>query len=86
MKTQSPDTSPEAERALIEITRRLSPERKLQLGDRLGHSMRALMKSGLRERYPQASPEELDQRFVELWLGPELAPAFLAARAARRHA
>ena len=34
MKTQSPDTSPEAERALIEITRRLSPERKLQPGFR----------------------------------------------------
>ena len=86
MKTQSPDTSVEAEQVLIEITRRLSSERKLQLADRLGQAMRALMRSGLRDRHPQASPEELERRYVELWLGPELAPAFLTTRAARRHA
>ncbi len=86
MKTQSLDTSFEAERMLIEITRRLPPERKLQLADRLGHAMRGLMKSGLRDRHPHASPEELERRFVELWLGAELAPVFLAARAAHRHA
>jgi len=86
MKTQSPDTSPEAERVLIEIARRMPPERKLQLAGQLGDAMRDLMKAGLRARHPEASREDLDRRFVELWLGPELAGPFLRAREARRHA
>lgn len=83
MKTQSPDTSPEAERVLIELARKMSPERKLQLAGQFSASMRNLMRSGIQRRHPDASPEELERRFVELWLGPEIAPGFLRARALR---
>ena len=83
MKTQSPDTSPEAERVLIELARKMPPERKLQLAGQLGTTMRNLMRAGLQQRHPNAGPDELEQRFVELWLGPEIAPGFLRARALR---
>jgi hypothetical protein len=83
MKTQSPDTSPEAERVLIELARKMPPERKLQLAGQFSASMRNLMRAGIQQRHPDAGPEELERRFVELWLGPEIAPRFLAARALR---
>jgi hypothetical protein len=41
------------------------------------------MRAGIQQRHPDAGPEELERRFVELWLGPEIAPRFLAARALR---
>ena len=63
MKTQSPDTSPDAERVLIELARKMPPERKLQLAGQLGASMRNLMRAGLRQRHPDASPEELERLF-----------------------
>jgi hypothetical protein len=83
LKTQSPDTTPEAERVQIELVRRMPGERKLQLAGQFSASMRKLMRAGIQQRHPNAGPEELEQRFVELWLGPEIAPRFLRARALR---
>jgi hypothetical protein len=35
--------------------------------------MRTLALSGLRQRYPQATPQELRRRLADLLLGPSLA-------------
>ena len=85
MKTQSPDTSIEAERVLIDIARRMPVWRKLQLAEQWGATLRNAMKAEIRRRLPEASPQELERAFLERWLGPELAEAFLRARAAHRH-
>jgi hypothetical protein len=84
MKTQSPDTSPEAEQVLINIARRMPLWRKVQLAEQWGATLRNAMKANIRARHPQATAEELDRAFVERWLEPELARAFLHARAERR--
>ena len=73
MRTQSPDTSPEAERVLIELLRQAPAWRRLQLTDRMSATTRQLCLAGIRSRHPQASPAEMRRRFAEIHLGSELA-------------
>jgi hypothetical protein len=73
MMTRLTDTSTDAERVQIEILRSMTPWRKLQLWNDLNMGMRQVALSGLRERFPNASPEELRRRLATLLLGPELA-------------
>jgi hypothetical protein len=84
MKTQSPDTSIEAEQVLIDIARRMPVWRKLQLAEQWGAALRRAMKAEIQHRLPTASAAELERAFLERWLGPELAAAFLRARNAQR--
>ncbi|PWU10565.1 MAG: hypothetical protein C5B50_25180 [Verrucomicrobia bacterium] len=73
MKTLAEDTSPEAERVLIELWRQASPARKMAMVLSANQAARELALTGLRERHPHASPEELRRRLADLWLGKELA-------------
>jgi len=73
MRTQSPDTSPEAERVLIDLLRRASPARKFQMIVSANVASRQLALAGLRMRHPQDSPQQLRRRLADLWLGEELA-------------
>jgi hypothetical protein len=73
VRTLAEDTSPEAERVLIELWRRATPARKFALVLDTTRTAQELMVSGLRERHPSDPPERLRRRFAELWLGPELA-------------
>ncbi len=75
MRTQSPDTSPEAERVLIELLRRAPAWRKLQMVEDANRSVKDLVMAGLRQRFPHDSPTMLRRRFADLWLGPELSAA-----------
>jgi hypothetical protein len=67
------DTHPDAERVLIELMREAPAWRKLALVAQMNETVRVLLLSGLRERYPQATPDELRRRLADLLLGPELA-------------
>lgn len=73
MKTQSRDTSPEAERVLFDLLRRATPARKFSLIVDTGRAMQELALCGLRTRHPHDTPARLRRRFADLWLGPELA-------------
>lgn len=73
MRTQSPDTSPEAEQVLIELLRRAPAWRKLRLVEDTNHSVKDLLLAGLRGRFPQDPPAVLRRRLADLWLGSELA-------------
>ncbi len=68
-----PDTSPEAEAVLIELLRQAPPWRKLHMVSQLNQTVRTLALSGLRQRYPEATSQELRRRLADLLLGPELA-------------
>lgn len=72
MRTQSPDTSPEAERVLIELLRKAPAWRKLRMVEDTNLSVKQLLMIGLRSRFPQDSPAMLRRRLADLWLGPEL--------------
>ena len=85
MRTQSSDTSIEAERVLIEIARRMPVWRKLLLAEQWGVSLRNAMRAEIRQRLPAASEQEVEREFLDRWLGPELAAEFLRARNAHRH-
>jgi hypothetical protein len=73
MSTLFPDTDPEAEKVLIELLRNAPPWRKLEMVDQLNQSVKILVLSGLRSRFPHDKPEKLRRRLAELLLGPELA-------------
>ena len=75
MRTQSPDTSPEAERVLIELLRQAPAWRKLGMVEDTNRSVKDLLLAGLRERFPQDPPRALLRRLADLWLGPQLAAA-----------
>lgn len=73
MKTQSPDTNPEAERVLIGLLRSASPARKFQMIVSANLASRELALCGLKMRHPKDSPHQLRRRLAALWLGEELA-------------
>jgi hypothetical protein len=68
-----PDTRPEAEAALIKLLRQAPPWRKLHMVGQLNQTVRTLALSGLRQRHPQATDQELRRRLADLLLGPDLA-------------
>jgi len=73
MRTQSSDTSPEAERVQIDLLRKAGVARRIELTFSLTQSAIELSRQGMRRRYPYASEKELDLLFVELNYGKELA-------------
>lgn len=71
--TLSPDTDPAAETVQMEIYRRMPSWKKFQLVNDAIQTSRSIAMAGLRKRHPDAGPEELRRRFMDLWLGEELA-------------
>ena len=67
------DTHPDAEAVQIRLLREMPVWRKLQLLSDLCMTARTLALAGLRDRFPEAGPEELRRRLATLCLGPELA-------------
>jgi hypothetical protein len=52
-------------RQYVEALRRMTPEERLAKAFELGELTRSLLRSGLAERYPDASPEELHRLYLE---------------------
>ena len=73
MKTQSPDTSVEAERILIERLRAVGPRRRLDMARDASRAIRQLAWNGLRLRHPQAGEAELRRRYVVQTFGEPVA-------------
>jgi len=73
MSTLFSDTHPKMEAMQINLWRKASPTRKMQMLAQLNASVRTLALAGLRSQHPQASEEELRRRLAGLILGDELA-------------
>ncbi len=71
--TLSRDTDPAAEAVQLAIYREMPAWRKFQLVDDAIRTSRSVAMAGLRKRHPEASSAELRRRFMDLWLGEELA-------------
>ncbi len=67
------DTPPEITAMQIELLRKMSAARKLELVGQLNQTVRRLALSGLRTQFPDDTPEMLRRRLADLLLGPELA-------------
>ncbi len=73
MKTQSPDTHPQAERFQIQLLRQAGTARRLDLACSLTQTVIALSREGIRKRYPELSERERQVKFVALCYGEDLA-------------
>ena len=73
MATLSPDTAPDIERMQIEHLRRMPAWRKLALVNEMNHTVQAMALAGLRQRYPDDTPDRRRRRLATLLLGSELA-------------
>jgi hypothetical protein len=62
--TELQDTTPEAERVLIELTRRAPVWKRAEQLSNLIHTRRILILADLRRRYPNAGADELHQRMA----------------------
>jgi len=70
---RSSDTSRTAERVLFDLARDAPAWRKVELMGELYETVRDLAMSGLRDRYPSSSDNELRRRLADILLGAELA-------------
>jgi len=57
----------------LRLLRESPPWRKMEMLAGLNASARMLALAGLRQRYPNASDDELRRRLADLLLGPDLA-------------
>lgn len=73
MAAISSDTSLDAERVQIELLRHAPAWRKFEMVAQLNQTVYNLTLEGLRQRYPEASANELSRLLADLLLGPELA-------------
>lgn len=78
------DTSPSAQRVLIEGYRRMSPARKAQQVVELTHAVQQLALARLRSEDPDATDRELQIRLAALWIPADLLERALAHQRARR--
>ncbi len=73
MNPLSSDTDPEAARVRLARIRQMSAGEKLAAVDAMTDLLRTLALSRIRQRYPDATPEEVRRRLAEQMLGPQLA-------------
>lgn len=73
MNPLSSDTAPEAERIRLARIRQMSAAEKLAAVDAMADLLRTLALGRIRQRHPDASPEEIRRRLAEQMWGPELA-------------
>ena len=67
------DTHPKMEQMQIEIIRRMPSWKKFAIVDDLNETVKAFAMSGIKQRLPDASPEQIHRLLAEVMLGPELA-------------
>ncbi|MEW6092639.1 MAG: hypothetical protein AB1531_01615 [Chloroflexota bacterium] len=73
MSALFPDTHPKMEAMQIELIRRMPSWKKISIMEGLNETVKALAISGIKERHPQATPQEVRRLLAELMLGAELA-------------
>ena len=67
------DTHPKMEALQIEIIRRMPAWKKIAIVDDLNETIKTLAISGIKQRHPNATPEQARRMLAEMMLGEELA-------------
>ncbi len=73
MATLYRDTHPKIEALQIDLIRDMPPWKKLAIVDSLNETVRTLAISGIRQRHPQATPDQVRRMLAEMVLGVEIA-------------
>jgi hypothetical protein len=84
MRTQSMDTSPEAERVQIELIRKASPAKRFTLMEAWSQFLIEANKQGIRKNGPGLSEEEIGLIFVANNYGQALADQLQEALSRRK--
>lgn len=67
------DTHPKIEALQIQVIRRMPAWKKISIVDDLNETVKTLAISGLKQRHPTATSEEIQRLLADLMLGTELA-------------
>ena len=67
------DTDPRIEQMQIELIRRMPAWRKMSMVDGLNEAVKNLALTGIRQRNPTATQEQVHRMLADLMLGEELA-------------
>lgn len=67
------DTHPDIEALQIELVRRMPVWKKVAIVDDLNATVKLLATSGIRERHPDATPQDIERLLADYMLGAELA-------------
>jgi len=67
------DTHSKMEALQIQFIRRMPPWKKISIVDGLNETVKTLAISGIKQRNPKATPEQVQRMLAELMLGAELA-------------
>ena len=73
MSVLSSDTHPKMEALQIEFIRRMPAWKKFAVVDGLNETVKTLAMSGIKQRHPGATPQQIQRMLAELMLGKELA-------------
>ncbi len=73
MNQLSSDTHPKIEQMQIELIRRMPAWKKFAIVDGLNETVRILAMSGIKQRHPNATEQQIHRMLAELMLGAELA-------------
>jgi hypothetical protein len=67
------DTHPKIEALQIQLIRRMPAWKKISLVNDLNATVKAMAVSGIKQRHPYATPEQIHRMLADLMLGAELA-------------
>lgn len=67
------DTHPKMEALQIELIRHMPSWKKISMVDSLNETVKTLAVSGIKQRHPEATPEQIRRMLAEIVLGLELA-------------
>ena len=67
------DSHPKMEQMQIEFIRRMPAWKKFAVVDDLNETVKMLAASGIKQRHPDATPQQVRRMLAELMLGAELA-------------
>lgn len=73
MTTLFSDTHPDMEALYIQFIRRMPVWKKMSIVDGLNETVKTLAISGIKQRHPTATPEQIHRMPAEIMLGAELA-------------
>ena len=73
MGTLFSDTHPKIEQMQIELIRRMPTWRKMSMVDGLNQAVKNLALTGIKQRHPAATSEQVHRMLADLMLGEELA-------------
>ncbi len=79
------DTSPEAHDIQMGILARMTPRERFQICDRLSTEVKEMAMQAIRRLHPFFDDEEVQNRFVELQFGKELAEKLRAWKESEKH-